>query len=337
MIRALGAALALSAIVSAAEADIRLLSWSDLDGWARDDHIVARSVFLETCADIKGEEWRGACSAASAEGSAQAFFEREFHPVLVSDGAEALFTGYYEPELKGSRTQGGIYQYPLHARPDSMPDDPWKTREEIERTGVLAGRGLEIAWLADPVEKFFLQIQGSGRIRLKDGSVMRVGFGGRNGHTYRSVGREMIRLGILEEHEASAQQIKDWVRLNPQSGLKMLWHNPSYIFFREIEKLPETKGPLGAMNRSLTAGRSVAVDPRFVPLGAPVWVEKNGAEPMKRLMLAQDTGAAIRGAQRADIFYGSGDKAGEIAGRVRDQGRLVVLLPVKRARQLAGN
>ncbi|MBT8458708.1 MAG: murein transglycosylase [Boseongicola sp.] len=334
--RALGAALAFVLAVSSAKADVKLLSWSDLDGWARDDHGLARSVFLETCGDI-GAEWDVICAAARDDGSARRFFESFFRPVLIGN-EEALFTGYYEPELQGSRLQGGEYQFPIHRLPNDIPKgEAWLSRKEIETSGVLAGRGLEIAWLTDPVEKFFLQIQGSGRIRLDDGSVMRVGFGGRNGHSYRSVGREMIRQGVFQEHEASAQRIKGWVRDNPGKGLKMLWHNPSYIFFREIEGLAESKGPIGAMNRPITAGRSVAVDPNFVPLGAPVWVEKDGVRPLRRLMVAQDTGAAIKGAQRADVFYGSGDAAGRVAGQVRDSGRLIVLLPVARALAMAGN
>ena len=334
--RALGAAFALALTVGAAEADVKLLDWSDLDGWARDDHDLARSVFLETCGDI-GAVWDGVCARAKQGGSARVFFEAEFRPVLIGKD-EALFTGYFEPELRGSRVQSGAYQFPIHKLPSDIPKGKaWLSRQEIETSGVLAGRSLEVAWLADPVDKFFLQIQGSGRIRLDDGSVMRVGFGGRNGHSYRSVGREMIRLGIFQEHEASAQRIKAWVRDNPGKGLKMLWHNPSYIFFREIEGLPDSKGPLGAMNRPITAGRSVAVDPEFVPMGAPVWVEKDGARPLRRLMVAQDTGAAIKGAQRADIFYGSGDEAGDVAGRVRDAGRMIVLLPARRALALAGN
>ncbi|SMX24991.1 murein transglycosylase A [Boseongicola aestuarii] len=335
--RALGAALALVLSASAAKAGATVLDWSDLDGWARDDHDLARSVFLETCGDI-GAEWSAVCEQARAKGPARQFFENAFQPVLIGGETEPLFTGYYEPELRGSRRQRGEFQYPIHRKPDDIPrGEMWLSREEIERSGVLAGRDLEIAWLSDPVEKFFLQIQGSGRIRLDDGKMVRVGFGGRNGHPYRSVGREMIRLGIFQEHEASAQRIKGWVRENPGSGLKMLWHNASYIFFREIDGLAEDKGPIGAMSRPITAGRSVAVDPEYVPMGAPVWLEKDGAMPLRRLMIAQDTGSAIKGAQRADIFYGSGDEAGEIAGQVRDSGRMIVLLPKKRARALSEN
>lgn len=335
--RTLGAALALVLSASAAKSDVTVLDWSDLDGWARDDHELARSVFLETCSDI-GAEWTAVCEQARADRSARQFFESEFQPVLIGGDSDGLFTGYYEPELRGSRRQGGEFQFPIHRMPDDIPRGKmWLSREEIETSGVLAGRDLEIVWLSDPVEKFFLQVQGSGRIRLDDGKMARVGFGGRNGHPYRSVGREMIRLGIFQEHEASAQRIMGWVRENPGRGLKMLWHNASYIFFREIEGLAEEKGPIGAMSRPITAGRSVAVDPEYVPMGAPVWLEKDGAAPLRRLMIAQDTGSAIKGAQRADIFYGSGKEAGEIAGQVRDPGRMIVFLPIKRVRALAEN
>jgi membrane-bound lytic murein transglycosylase A len=174
-------------------------------------------------------------------------------------------------------------------------------------------------------------VQGSGRIRLPDGSHIRVGYGGKNGHTYRSVGRELVRRGVFEAHQVSAQVIKNWVRRNPVAGLELLNHNPSYVFFREVNQVPAELGPLGAMNRSITTLRSLAVDPRFTPLGAPVWLEKDGESPLRRLMVAQDTGSAIKGAQRADVFMGTGDAAGRSAGRMKDPGRMVVLMPIQRA------
>ena len=181
------------------------------------------------------------------------------------------------------------------------------------------------------MELFFLQIQGSGRIRLPDGDVIRVGYGGSNGHTYRSVGRELVRRGVYEPHQVSAEVIKNWVRRNPEEGRDLLHHNPSYVFFRRIDEVPSEDGPLGAMNRSVTKGRSIAVDPAYTPLGAPVWVEKKGASPLHRLMVAQDTGSAITGPQRGDIFFGTGAVAGRAAGRLRDGGRMAVLLPIQRA------
>jgi membrane-bound lytic murein transglycosylase A len=181
------------------------------------------------------------------------------------------------------------------------------------------------------VELFFLQIQGSGRIRIEGAAPLRVGYRGSNGHNYRSIGQELVRRGVYEPHQVSADVIKNWVRRNPVEGQELLFHNDSYVFFREVSQVPADKGPLGAMNRSVTTMRTVAVDPAFVPLGAPVWIEKDGAAPLRRLMVAQDTGSAIKGAQRADVFFGTGDEAGRQAGTLRDPGRLIVLLPIQRA------
>mgnify|MGYP000521797435 CR=1 FL=1 len=142
---------------------------------------------------------------------------------------------------------------------------------------------------------------------------------------------ELVRRGVYDPHQVSAEVIKNWVRRNPDDGRELLYHNPSYVFFREVNQVPADQGPLGAMNRSVTTLRTVAVDPKFVPLGAPVWIEKEGKEPMHRLMIAQDTGSAIKGAQRADVFFGTGDKAGRAAGKLRDPGRMMVLMPIQRA------
>ncbi|NND42768.1 MAG: murein transglycosylase [Silicimonas sp.] len=318
-------------------AETSLLDWSELHGWSDDDHTSARAVFLETCGDLSAGDWPAVCALAAKKGDPRLFFETLFRPVLISDGEETLFTGYFEPEVDGSRSASARFRYPLYQRPADAPGgEPWLSREEIETTGVLENRGLEIVWLEDPVEKFFLQIQGSGRINLEEGGNVRVGYGGKNGHPYRSVGVELVRRGVFEEHEVSAQTIRRWVSENPVEGEQLLRHNPSYVFFREVSEVPADKGPLGAMNRSVTAGRSLAVDPEYEPLGAPVWVEKNGESPIRRLMIAQDTGSAIRGPQRADIFFGTGSKAGDEAGRIKDGGRMVVLFPIEQALELTG-
>lgn len=330
---AVAAALILAGPV-AAEALARLIGFDALAGWAEDDHAEALAVFLETCPDMDGADWQTLCALgaqARRAGAARAFFEMTFHPVVIGAPEAALFTGYFEPELAGSLVPTPRFTVPLYRRPPDLPEGrPWATRAEIERQGLLAGRGLEIAWLADPVDKFFLQVQGSGRIRLTDGSVIRVGHGGKNGHEYRSIGRELVRRGTLPAHRVSAGQIRDWVRRNPEAGRALLHHNPSYVFFRRVI-VPPDKGPLGAMNRPLTPLRSLAVDPAHVPLGAPVWLEKPGRTPLARLMVGQDTGSAIKGPQRGDVFYGSGDAAGRAAGGVKDPGRMVVLLPIDRA------
>lgn len=313
------------------------VDFADLAGWQEDDHQKALDVFRNTCPDMKGPEWAKLCAIADFVGNARTFFEMFFAPVMVRDGEPMMFTGYYEPEVYGSRTRNGRFQHPIYAVPPELTKgSPWKTRREIVSENALADRGLEIAYLDDPVDLFFLQIQGSGRIKLAEGGSMRVGYGGTNGHKYRSIGREMIRRGLLEVHEASAASIKAWVRKNPVDGLELLNHNPTYIFFRKIDELKADEGPRGAMNRSIIKLRSIAVDPQFTPLGAPVWIEKDGKNPLNRLMVAQDTGSAIKGAQRADIFFGSGAEAGRRAGKLKDSGRMIVLFPIQVAQELVG-
>lgn len=314
------------------ETTITVLDFDDLSGWSEDNHAEALATFRNTCSILDAPDWRAICRAAEDFSDPKQFFELLFRPVLIEDGDRPLFTGYFEPELDGSLTPTERYRYPVYRMPrEARATNVWHSRREIETSGVMAGRGLEIAWVDDPVELFFLQIQGSGRIHLPDGGYIRVGYGGSNGHPYRSIGVELVRRGVYTAHQVSAQVIKNWVRRNPVDGAELLRHNDSYVFFRKVTKVPAELGPIGAMNRSVTAMRSVAVDPKFTPLGAPVWVEKKGKSPMNRLMIAQDTGSAIKGAQRADIFFGTGDKAGRAAGHLKDDGRMIVLLPIQRA------
>ncbi|NIZ60643.1 murein transglycosylase [Sedimentitalea sp. CY04] len=325
---------AMTATGAQSEISYSLLNFSQLDGWENDNHAAALDVFQKTCMDFDDPDWRSLCAAAKQQKpeAARAFFELLFRPVLIEDGQGALFTGYFEPELDGSRSRSSRYRYPIYRMPpEARNAGQWLPRREILTSGVMDGRGLEIAWVDDSVELFFLQIQGSGRVRLPDGSTIRVGYGGSNGHNYRSIGQELVRRGVYSIHQVSAQVIKNWVRRNPSDGRELLMHNPTYVFFREVRNVASSAGPLGAMNRSVTALRSLAVDPKYTPLGAPVWLEKDGDGKMRRLMVAQDTGSAIKGAQRADIFYGTGDEAGQAAGRLRDPGRMVVLLPIQRA------
>lgn len=322
------------AMTGATPAPAQMLDFEALDGWEADNHRAALTSFLETCDKLTDPDWRPICAfaadAGASDASAKAFFELFFKPVIVGN-PPALFTGYYEPELNGSLTRSPRFAYPIYRRPPELKDGQvYHDRASIEG-GALRGRGLEIAWLEDPVEVYFLHIQGSGRVRLPDGRVLRVGYGGRNGHAYRSIGQEMIRRGTHTADQLSAQEIRAWVRANGRAGSDMLNYNPSYIFFRKLDDLPADKGPIGAMGRSITAMRSVAIDPDFTPLGAPVWVEKDGRDPIRALMVAQDTGGAIKGPQRADIFYGTGDGAGNAAGTVKDAGRLILLLPIDRA------
>lgn len=321
-----------SGVVHAAEARYEILDFADLVGWKDDDHASALRVFNETCTDMDEVDWRALCALAHQNPGARAFFEVFFRPVLMMQGSPALFTGYFEPELNGALSPGERFRYPVYSvPPESREITPWLERREIVTGEVMKDRDLEIAWVDDPVELFFMQIQGSGRIKLPDGKMLRVGYGGSNGQEYRSIGAELVRRGIYDVHQVSAEVIKNWVRRNPEDGAELLMLNPSYVFFRRIDDLTADRGPRGTMNRSITQGRSLAIDPAFVPLGAPVWIEKDGEEPMRRLMIAQDTGSAIKGAQRGDIFTGTGEAAGRIAGRMRDRGRMLVLLPIQRA------
>lgn len=336
MIRNLVAAslLAVSSPLAAFSQDVThtVVDFDDLQDWDRDNHEKALETFLMTCPDLTDPDWLALCALAQQKPDAKGFFELFFRPVLIEDGDPALFTGYFEPELNGSLSPSSRFRYPLYRQPpESVGAGLWYPRRIIETSDVMTGRGLEIAWVDDPVELFFLQIQGSGRVKLPNGRMIRVGYGGANGHEYRSIGAELVRRGLFKAHQVSAQVIKNWVRRNPVAGQELLWSNPSYVFFRRIDSVPAELGPLGAMNRSVTTGRTIAVDPAYVPLGAPVWIEKEGANPIRRLMIAQDTGSAIKGAQRADIFMGTGDQAGRLAGRLRDPGRMVTLLPIQRA------
>lgn len=322
-----------AAVMAANAAPAQVLEFDALDGWAADDHRAALAVFRNTCGLLRDPVWVPVCKlaadAADTSTAARQFFELLFRPVVVG-APPALFTGYYEPELKGSLTRTPRFAYPLYRKPPELTEGQmFQSREAIE-SGALRGRGLELVWLDDPVEVYFLQVQGSGRIVLPDGRVLRLGYAAKNGHPYRSIGQELIRRGASLA-DVSAQDIKAWVRANPGPGRALLNSNPSYVFFRMLEDLPATSGPIGSMGRPITGLRSVAIDPAFVPLGAPVWVEKEGREPLRRLMIAQDTGGAIKGAQRADIFFGTGFSAGEEAGKIKDGGRLIQLLPIDRA------
>jgi len=320
--------------VRAHEAEI--LHVDRLPGWAEDDHAAALEAFSITCPDIEGADWQRLCDIAGQGIDAALFFETFFRGVVIGPDTAPLFTGYYEPEIDASLTRTDRFDTPIHRVPPELPaDEPWLTRAEIEESGVLSGRGLEIAWVEDAVSAFYLQVQGSGRLRLRDGSVLRLGYGASNGQEYRSPGAELVRRGVYDRTQVSAEVIRSWARRNPRRGAELLRHNPSYVFFRVLDGHPDDHGPLGAMNRPLTPGRSLAVDPDFVRLGAPVWIATTGARPLRRLMVAQDTGTAVQGPQRGDVFFGTGDDARRAARRVRDGGRMYVLLPVARALALA--
>jgi membrane-bound lytic murein transglycosylase A len=339
---------------------LRMSSWDAIKGWPDDNLQQAWPAFLAGCAALKAQPaWQPVCELAAAlpdtaKETIRRFFESRFTPwqVINADGSDSgMITGYYEPLLRGSRKRTPSYRYPVYATPDDLlvidlselyPDMknlrlrgridgrrvvPYFNRAQIEN-GSAPVTGKEIVWVADAVELFFLQIQGSGRVRLDNGETVRLGYADQNGHPYRSIGRLLVDRGDLPLERASMQGIKAWAAQNPDKLQELLNYNGSYVFFREMPaNLP---GPLGALGVPLTAQRSVAVDPRFVPLGAPLFLATtmpNSRTPLNRLVMAQDTGGAIRGAVRADFFWGFGDEAGAQAGRMRQSGRMWVLLP----------
>ncbi len=301
-----------------------------LDGWPSADHGVALDTFRNTCADLDPDVWGSVCAYATTDPPPRAFFELFFQPVRVGGPGQALYTGYYEPEYRAAREREEPYEYPVHTTPEELErGEAWLTRAEIAESEELDD--YVVAWLRDPVDQYFLQMQGSGRLRLEDGEVLRLGYDARNGHPFRPVPAEIVRRGIYERHEVSEAVIRNWVRRNPDKGKEILLDDPSYIFFRVLEDEPSENGPRGALNRSLTADYSLAVDPGFVPLGAPVWVATEGPAPLRRLMIAQDTGGAIKGPGRGDVFFGTGAEAGMRASRMSDRGDMVMLLPIDRA------
>lgn len=290
--------------------------------------------------------------------AARRFFETHFQPhkiVVSRKGVRSLLTGYYEPILQGSRVRTKRFYVPIYKKPADLislsREDrknknlkgltmgrktargirPYYTREEIDK-GRLKGKGVELLYLDDEVDAFFLQIQGSGRIRFKNGTHARVNFAARNGYPYSSIGRYMLAKGLVKRSNASLASMKKYLRANIKKRRKILWQNKSYIFFRELNNYKSKDGPMGAMGVPLTSGRSLAVDTRYHQLGTPIYVvspklkshRKNG---FRRLMVAQDVGSAIKGPQRGDIYWGSGKKAGQIAGRTKSAGQFFVLLP----------
>lgn len=292
-------------------------------------------------------DWRPACIAASgwSDGDARAFFTRYFESAIIGDG-NAFATGYYEPEIAGSRVRMPGYGVPIYRRPPDLVDldlgqfsdslkgkkirgrvagstfVPYADRAEIVG-GALAGRNLEIAWAADEVEFFFLQVQGSGRLRLPDGSMMRIGYESQNGRDYSGIGKLMKDRGLLGPGQSSMQGIVAWLRAHPEEGRAIMNENRSFVFFREVTGA----GPLGALGVQVVGRASVAADPAFIPLGAPLWLWLDRQEA-SGLWVAQDTGGAIKGPNRVDTFWGAGIEAEQIAGGMSGRGQAQLLLPI---------
>jgi peptidoglycan lytic transglycosylase A len=353
------------------EAEVRFepIDFSEIEGWQDDDQAAAFATLLKSCRRIAARPGSanvsaGACAAAlalAADGevsraAARSFFEAHYTPYRVVAPKPGRVTGYYEPEIEGSRQKSAKFSVAAYGRPDDLvavtPDEmrardsaagvltamrktddglvPFYTREEIDK-GALAGRNLELVYL-DPVELFFMQVQGSGRVRLPDGTHVRLGYATKNGHPYTSIGKKLVELGEGKPKSMSMQGIKAWLHDDPERGKKLMWENKSYVFFRLLDEKEGEDGPIGAQSVSLTPERSLAVDPSFHALGLPIFVEapeltKPDGAPFRRLMIAQDVGSAIRGPERGDIYWGSGDKAGAIAGTTLAPAHFIVLKP----------
>ena len=339
---------------------LKQAKWEDIDGLIEDDLSAAWPAWLQSCTTLINKlQWQTVCSVAKTltkpnSAAVIAYLTTYFDVFAASnqDGSNTgLVTGYFEPILKGSRTKSAQYQTPLYRQPsdlvtvelaDIYPDlkykrvrgklvgnklVPYSTRAEIE-ANPSPQAGNELVWINDIIDGFFLQIQGSGLVQLENGEQVHVGYADQNGHTYNSIGRILIDRGELMASQASMQGIKTWAKNNPQKLRDLLNSNPSYVFFKELPAgLP---GPIGALGVPIAAQRSVAVDPKFIPLGAPLFLsttEPNSAKPLKRLMNAQDTGGAIKGGVRADFFWGAGNDAGAKAGAMKQQGKIWVFLP----------
>lgn len=318
------------------------VNWTDLPGWGRDALAEAWPALLRNCQRPK-PGWAGICTElrplqAGDAAQQRDWLEQRFQPYRVEaqDGrSQGLLTAYYEPLLTASRVRRPGFEVPLYAPPAELgrtrDSAPWYTRREIETLprAQAALRGKELAYLRDPVDAMVLHIQGSGRLQVleADGQIrsVRLSFAGTNQHPYQSIGRWLLDQRLTQD--ASWPGIKAWLAAHPQRRNELLWSNPRYVFFKEDPLLDPGSGPTGAQGVPLTAGRSIAVDPQSVPYGTPVWLVSDGVYPLRKLAVAQDTGSAIVGAVRADYFVGSGDEAGEVAGRLRQSLSVWALWP----------
>lgn len=351
---------------------------ASLEGWQSHDHDAARQALRRSCREMLEQgagfrrpvrfggspsSWRSACLAAFESGDAQHYFERMFRAYRVKDPErpQGLFTGYYEPEVEGSRTRSTAYGVPVYRRPPdlvSFPETdvtstglaygrlvdgqpaPYLTRREIEE-GALDGRGLEIVWLRDWADAFFIHVQGSGRVRLAEGGSIRLSYSAKSGLPYTGIGGLLVERGVLPPHAMSMQAIRRWMAQHPREARELMWENKSFVFFREVDLEAPDLGALGAQHVQLTPRRSLAIDRSLWMFGTPVWLdtqapagEDGGAVPFRQLLVAQDTGSAIKGLARGDVYWGFGDAAAHVAGPMKSAGAMTVLLPVEVAAEL---
>lgn len=349
---------------------LKKVAFRDLAGWEDDDQHKALAAFQRFCSKpgsfgttgLSGHEpanLKALCHAAADPGlttsdTARQFFETRFTAHRITD--PGFVTGYFEPEVAASRIPTDDFTVPLHRKPEGLVAIAAETRpagwapeishgrrtgngfsELPDRAAIMAGalddENLELVWLADPVDAYFIHVQGSARLRLTDGSVMRVGYAGKTGHPYTGIGKLLVQRGEGTPEDFTMAGLRSWLSQNPDKRDALFGENRSYIFFREVLETGPDDGPVGAAGLPLVAGRSLAIDPAYLPYGAFVFVEAGFKDPdgsgrnFSRLMIADDTGSAIRGRARGDIFTGSGDRAGEIAGDIRHGATFTVLVP----------
>lgn len=354
------------------------VTFAQLDGWHTHDHAGALEAFRRSCREMLEQgagfsrpvrfggspsSWRNAWLAAFEARDPRGYFENMFRAYRVHDRdrPEGLFTGYYEPEVEGSRSRSAVFHVPLYRRPpdlvsfgerqaeesglsygrivDGRPA-PYLTRQEIEE-GALAGQDLEIVWLRDWADAFFIHVQGSGRVRLAEGGTLRLSYAAKSGHAYTGIGGLLVQRGILSQDAMSMQAIRAWMAAHPGDAREVMWANKSFVFFREVTLDDPELGALGAQHVQLTPRRSLAVDRALWMFGTPVWLDTaapTGADqvmvPFRQLLIAQDTGSAIKGLARGDVYWGFGDAAAQIAGPMKSAGLMTVLLPRDVAQEL---
>ena len=367
-----------SAMSAAANPILEKTDFQAIAGWEETDHAAAFKTFKRSCAEIKASgqaftrkvtyggskrDWLAVCSQLKSATNARRFFETAFTPLIVHDPERprGLFTGYYEPEAEGSLKPQGPYKVPLYAKPADLvafdakiakrlglaygrhvegKPQAYLTRHEIEN-GALKGQGLELVWLKDWADAFFMQVQGSGRVRLPDKRVIRMGYAAKTGLPYTAIGGVLVERGILTRETASMQTIRAWMRDNPKDARALMWENKSFVFFRRIESDDPALGPPGAQKVPLTPAHSLAIDRSLWMFGTPVWLdtqaprgETGKLEPFRTLLVAQDTGTAIKGHARGDVFWGAGEEAALTAGHMKSPGLMIVLLPKALAKRL---
>jgi len=364
LLRAATAVLAAAGAIGAATMPVSSATFSDLPGWAEATLADSFAAFRRNCPKLarKAPAFAAACRAQAAlpgavdEPAARAFFEAWFRPVRIGADGSGFLTGYFEPEIAASRTRTARFTVPVHRRPDDLvavdPADPpagvpaglsFARRSEAGlaaypdraaiTAGALAGQGLELAWLADPVDAFFMHVQGSARLRFRDGGTLRVGFAGKSGHPYTAIGRIVVEEGHIPREELDYARLRAWLKAHPAEAARIMAHNRSYIFFAPVEGLDEADGPVGAAGFPLLPEVSLAIDRAHHAFGMPFWIDARlpatdtAAAPFRRLMIAEDRGSAVVGEARGDVFFGSGEAAGARAGRIRHAATFYRLVP----------